>query len=134
MIEGAQRLSVVEAFRHLPPEELAALERTLRILPVARGQALVREGEQADALYIVVSGRFKVMRKGEPEPVAEIGAGMPVGEIAFFAGGARTATVVGDRDSLVLELKRDEFDRLAAGNPGIWPSITSQMAQRLAAM
>jgi NTE family protein len=133
MIEGSPRLSVVEAFRHLPPEELAALERTLRILPVARGQALVREGDPADALYIVVSGRFKVTRNFIAEPIAEIGAGMPVGEIAFFAGGARTATVVAGRDSLVLELKRDEFDRLAAGNPGIWPAITSQMARRLAA-
>ncbi len=134
MKPGPARLSVVEAFRHLAPEELAELERTLRIVPVARGQALVREGEAADALYLVVSGRFLVLQNGASEPVAEIGAGMPIGEIAFFAGGTRTATVSAERDSLVLELKREEFDRLAESNPRIWSSITVQMAKRLAAM
>lgn len=125
-------MSVVEAFRHLPPDELAALEATLRILPVARGQALVREGDPAGALYIVISGRFKVQRGPSGDLVAEIGAGMPIGEIAFFAGGERTATVIAVRDSLVLELKRDEFDRLAERNPVIWSTITAQMARRLA--
>lgn len=131
MTPGPARLSVVEAFRHLPPEELAEIERTLKLIPVARGQALVRQGEHAAALYIVISGRFKVVRDGNPRAIAEIGAGSPIGEIAFFAGGLRTATVIAERDSLVFELQRDEFDRLAARSPRIWATITSQLARRL---
>ncbi len=125
------RLSVVEAFQHLPPEELAEIERTLNLMPVARGQALIRQGDVSGALYVVVSGRFKVMRSGNPRPIAEIGAGHPIGEIAFFAGGERTATVIAERDSLVFELKREDFDRLAERSPRIWASITTQLARRL---
>jgi NTE family protein len=125
------RLSAVEAFQHLPPEELADIEHSLHLLPVARGQALMRQGDIAGSLFIVVSGRFKVMREGNPRPIAEIGAGHPIGEIAFFAGGERTATVIAERDSLVLELKRDEFDRLADKSPRIWATITTQLAKRL---
>jgi NTE family protein len=124
-------LAAVEAFRHLPPEELAQLERTLRMLSLARGQALVRQGDPAEALYIVVSGRFKVLRDGALHRIAEIGAGQPVGEIAFFAGGTRTATVIAERDSLVLELKREDFDALAARSPRIWSAITTELARRL---
>ncbi len=131
MTPTPNRLSAVEAFQHLPAGELAEIERTLLLLPVARGQALIRQGDLAGSLYVVVSGRFKVMRAGNPRPIAEIGAGDPIGEIAFFAGGERTATVIAERDSLVYELKREEFDRLAEHNPGIWASITTQLARRL---
>ena len=131
MTPGMTRLRVVEAFQHLPEQELAEIEHTLKLVPVARGQALVRQGEEAGALFIVVSGRFKVMRESTPRPIAEIGAGTPIGEIAFFAGGTRTATVVAERDSLVLELKREDFDRLADRNPRIWTTITKQLARRL---
>ena len=131
MMPAAARLSVVEAFQHLPAEELAEIERTLNLLPVARGQALIRQGDLAGSLYVVVSGRFKVMREGNPKPIAEIGAGHPIGEIAFFAGGERAATVIAERDSLVYELKREEFDRLAERSPRIWAAITTQLARRL---
>lgn len=133
MIPGPASLRVVEAFQHLPEEELAEIAQTLRLSQVARGQALVRQGDPSDALYIVVSGRFKVMRAGTARAIAEIGAGTPIGEIAFFAGGTRTATVTAERDSLVLELKREEFDRLAEKSPRIWSTITTQLARRLGA-
>lgn len=125
------RLAVVEAFQHLAPEELAQIEGTLRLVPVSRGQALIRQGDEAGALFVVASGRFKVVREGNPNPIAELGAGQPIGEIAFFAGGARTATVVAERDSLVYELKREEFERLAERNPRIWATITAQLSRRL---
>ncbi len=131
MSPSSTRLGAVEAFRHLSPEELAEIERTLRLMPLARGQALVRQGETAEALYIVVSGRFKVLREGSTRQIAEIGAGQPIGEIAFFAGGTRTATVIAERDSLVLELKRRDFDALAARSPRIWSAITTELARRL---
>lgn len=131
MMSVHARLSVVEAFQHLPSDELAEIEKTLNLVSIARGQALIRQGDIAGSLYVVVSGRFKVMREGNPRPIAEIGAGHPIGEIAFFAGGERTATVIAERDSLVYELKREEFDRLAERSPRIWAAITTQLARRL---
>ena len=84
-------LALIEAFRDLPPRQLADLEQRLIALSVRRGEVLVREGDSADALYLVVSGRFAVDVDGRH--VAEVGSGAPVGEVAFFADGRRTATV-----------------------------------------
>ena len=78
---------------------------------------LVRQGEMADALYVVVTGRFAVTVAGRREPVAELGPGQPVGEIAFLAGGVRTATVTALRDSLVLRLGRAEFEAAVGEEP-----------------
>lgn len=131
MSSGPSRLAAVEAFKHLTPEELAGLEQASQQIAVARGQVLMRQGEEADALYIVVSGRFRVTRDGAPAMLAEIGAGSPIGEIAFFAGGTRTATVTAERDSLVLALRKADFERLAERLPRIWSTITVQLARRL---
>lgn len=125
-------LSDVAIFGDLLPSERAALESELETVALERGRALVRQGEVADALFIVVSGRFAVTVAGRESPIAEIGPGSPVGEIAFLAGGVRTATVTAARDSLVLKLGREQFDRLCARTPAIWRTLTVALAQRLA--
>lgn len=131
-IETGTSLRSIDAFKGLAADDLALLESGLRQMHVARGEALVRQGGEADALFIIISGRFEVTVSGRANPVAEIGPGQPVGEIAFLAGGKRTATVTALRDSLVLMLGREEFDALAKRNPAIWRSMTVALAQRLA--
>ena len=133
MASEPPRLAAIEAFRSLSSEEHRELELRLEPIPIAGGDCLVREGEAAMALFLVVSGRFEVLAAGRAAPIAEIGAGSPIGEIAFFAGGPRTATVKAQRDSLVLRLSREDFEDLAARFPQMWTSIAATLARRLAA-
>jgi NTE family protein len=125
-------LDGVEIFASLEASERARLAAELETLNLKRGDVLVRQGEVADALYIVVTGRFAVTLDGRRQLVAELGPGQPVGEIAFLAGGTRTATVTALRDSLVLRLGRAEFDALSAKSPGIWRALTAELARRVA--
>jgi NTE family protein len=125
-------LADVDVFSDLGPAERASLSAELERLHVARGEVLVRQGELADALYVVVSGRFAVTVEGREDAVAEIGPGQPIGEIAFLAGGRRTATVYALRDSLVLKLGRSAFETLSERNPAIWRAMTVTLARRLA--
>jgi NTE family protein len=125
-------LANVAAFRDLPPEALRSLEDRLQPVPVRRGDCIVRQGEDADALHIVVLGRFAVEIDGDDEPVAEISHGSTIGEIAFFAGGPRTATVRAIRDGVVVRLSRDDFNSISKTTPAIWAAITSTLAERLA--
>jgi NTE family protein len=127
-----RRLAAIEAFKDLSASEHDELESRLQPIAIARGEILVRQGDAADALYLVMSGRFQVLLEGRDKPISEIGPGSPVGEIAFFSGGLRTATVKAGRDSLVLRLTREDFERLAARSPSIWVTITSVLARRLA--
>ena len=125
-------LDGVEIFADLEEEERARLAAELETLNLKRGDVLVRQGETADALYVVVTGRFAVTIEGRREAVAELGPGQPIGEIAFLAGGARTATVTALRDSLVLRLGRAEFEELSAKSPSIWRTLTVTLARRVA--
>jgi NTE family protein len=127
-------LPAVGIFSHLDEAERVALAAELETRSLKRGDVLVHQGDAADALYIVLTGRFAVMIEGRREPIAEIGPDQPIGEIAFLTEGRRTATVTAMRDSLVLRLGWDEFERLADKSPRIWRALTSSLSQRLAAM
>lgn len=129
----AHALRSIGIFSDLGPEDLASLAAEFELLEVKRGEALVGQGDPADALYVVVSGRFVVSREGRPAPICEIGPDQPIGEIAFLTGGIRTATVRALRDSLVLKLTREQFERLSAMKPTILRSLTATVARRLAA-
>ena len=126
-------LPAVGIFSELSADERTALMAELETRALKRGDVLVRQGDAADALYIVISGRFAVTLEGRREPLTEIGPEQPVGEIAFLTGGTRTATVSAMRDSLVLRLGRAEFEGIAARCPGIWRTLTTALSHRLAA-
>ncbi len=127
-------LPAVGIFADFDASEREALAGELETHALKRGDVLVRQGDPADALYIVLTGRFAVTIEGRREPISEIGPDQPIGEIAFLTGGVRTATVTALRDSLVLRLGRPEFDKLSAKHPDIWRTLTCTLSQRLAAM
>jgi NTE family protein len=124
-------LADIDLFAHLTDRQLAELEQQLEVLIINGGDTLISEGAPSEALYIVVSGRFYVMRGGGGDPVAEIGTGAAIGEIGFFSGSQRTATVCAARDSIVLRLRRKDFDGLCRRSPGLWPQMAAMLAERL---
>lgn len=98
---------------------------------VPRGTTLIAEGSRADAIYLVETGRFLV-RRGAVD-LAEIGAGGVLGEIAFFAGGTRTADVIAARDCVIIRIDRDAYDLLCETTPGLQNAIAAELAARLSA-
>ncbi|MDG4647239.1 patatin-like phospholipase family protein [Roseibacterium sp. SDUM158017] len=97
---------------------------------VPRGTRMIEAGSAAEAMYLVETGRFRVRRDGVD--LAEIGAGNVIGEIAFLAGGARTADVVAARDSVVLRIDRAAYELLCTETAGLQQAIASELAARLA--
>lgn len=124
-------LAKIDLFANLSEQQLSQLEAKFELLTVKGGKALLREGAPSKALYLVVSGRFHVYEQGFSKPVAEIGTGASIGEIGFFSGSPRTATVSAARDSLVLRLKREDFDALCKRLPELWPDVAAMLARRL---
>ena len=84
-------------FSGVSSEALDALAAASEVKPVSGGDALVSQGDDADALYFVESGRFRVV-VNKVHVVAHIEAGEALGDRAFFAGGQRTADVIATRD------------------------------------
>jgi NTE family protein len=119
-------------FAELSNDERAEIWSRARFHSLLRGEILVRQNTPSNAVYMVVSGRFEVWTEGRDNPVTEIGVGEPIGEIGFFSGGPRTATIVATRDSIVLELDRASFDDVARRVPAIYQTVVRALARRLA--
>ncbi len=118
-------------FEGVAPEALNALQSASTMRQIAGGEALVRQGEDADALYFVESGRFRVVIN-QVRIVAHIETGEAVGELAFFAGGKRTADVIATRDSKVREVSRQAFDEIALRYPALYAAMLKLVSERLA--
>jgi len=110
--------------------EALAAESDRRVL--RRGEVLVREGDPSDRFFVVLSGRFTVHKGDRIGSVAEIAQGELVGEIGFFAGLPRTATVLAARDSIVLEISRSHFEKAAEALPNLREAVTISLARRFA--
>ncbi len=113
--------------REVLDEELGALEPGVweKLLPairwkeVAAGEVLFREGDSADAMYVVVSGRLRATREddGQTRTVGDISRGETVGEMALLTGDVRSATVHALRDCVLAGLDRPTFNELSRACP-----------------
>lgn len=116
---------------NLSSKDLRTIYRRVTKLHLRRGDVLIQKGDKAEALFFALTGRFSVHLEEGAKPIAEIESGVPIGEVAFFAGGTRTAFVVALRDAVVLKLRRPEFDELSQLIPNLTTWLTKALAQRL---
>lgn len=129
--EGLDGLGV---WSELTEGERSEIKNIMRARRIARGEMLIEQGSASETLFIVNFGLFEVRIAGGAQSVAEIGIGQPIGEIGFFAGIPRTASVFAARDSEVFELDKATFNELVRRHPKIQGAITRSMARRLAEM
>jgi NTE family protein len=132
---AAEALGLVPLFHRVDPASLAALARDATPCRVEAGRWLFREGDDADRLFIVLSGRLRIVvtREGEPRAVREIGPGVALGELALLTGSVRSAGAQAVRDSQLLQIARPSFDRLLESDPAFGHAVAIELARQLQA-
>jgi CRP-like cAMP-binding protein len=101
------RLEEVPLFRALAPVDLDRLARALREERVEAGSIVFRQGDPADAFYVIVDGAVGVIKDGAP--IAKLTSGEFFGETALLFTQARTATVAATQASTFWVLDRGSF-------------------------
>jgi HlyB family type I secretion system ABC transporter len=107
-------------FQFLPEEHFEKLRPILHEENYEFGDLLVRQGEPADAFYVLVSGRARVVKvdqNGNEIVLATLKPGDSFGEAALSEGGTRTATVRCSTAVEALRLDRSDFLQLAEETP-----------------
>jgi len=90
--QGRMLPALTRSFPQLCLEHRAALLPLLNEIEVAGGTAVVRAGDESDALYVILEGRFDV-RSGD-QSIASLGPGDYFGEVGVLRRVRRSATVV----------------------------------------
>ena len=122
-------LRKVPLFAELSDAALKTVCKLSRVESLARGAVLIEQGDKSDSLYVVVRGRFLV--QADDRLIAEIKEGEPIGELAFFTGEPRTATVVAGRNSQVLIFDRASYDKVVQQTPQIANDLLAAISARL---
>ena len=117
-------------FSPLAAEERAALLAVARPVQYASGEAIVRQGQDAKSLFVVVRGEASVTLAGTSGEVARLRKGDVFGEMSLLTGEARTATVTATTDCDLIEIDAEGFRSVVMANPSVLDHITSVTASR----
>ena len=116
-------------FAGLSAASIDALAAIASPLSLRSGERLFSEGETAEHLYIVATGRLRVMINERLAGV--VGALEPIGEIGLLSGEKRTATIEAIRDSQLLQIRKDQLMEFMVGNPHALVATTRVIIARL---
>ncbi|HEX5800188.1 MAG TPA: patatin-like phospholipase family protein [Gaiellaceae bacterium] len=109
------------------------LRESARETRLAAREWLFRAGEPADRLFLVLSGRLRVVEPETGRLLREVGAGAALGELGLLTGSVRSASVRAVRDCRLLELDAEHFLRLVRDDGGFAVSIAQELARQLQA-
>jgi NTE family protein len=126
-------LNEIPFLRNAAPDALAALEDEAVWYSLPAGWQLFGAGEAADGISFLVSGSlaaFRPAERGQHALVGYIRPGEPVGEMALIAREPHSASVFAIRDSEMLKLSPDAFDRLVRTHPTLMEQIARLMLTR----
>jgi CRP-like cAMP-binding protein len=97
---------VLFLFGQLNDDDVEWMINTGRRQPVARGEALIRQGVPVDALFILLEGRLSVLLGRQEREIARLNAGEIVGEMSFVDARPPSATVRGLEDAIVFAISK----------------------------
>lgn len=101
---------------------------------LAQGDMLYAQGSPADTIDLVIAGRIAVSISSEPGlelVVRRISTRTVVGEMGFFRGAVRTATVSAEEPTAVYTLSRARYEKMKAEDPEIAASFLEFIARTL---
>lgn len=120
-------------------EDAAAAQAALERIETHVGDTIFRQGDESDALYFIESGRVDVLLRDEAGHVLRLRsmtAGAVIGEVGFYLGKARTASIVVTEAGVLQRLSHEALRRMEVTAPqtatAIHVFIASLLSDRLA--
>lgn len=119
-------------FAAAQPEDHELLRQLQTTRSLADGQELFRAGAAADALYLVLEGRFAVhkttgLRGSRAQVVALLETGTVIGEGVLAEGRVRHSTVVAVEDSLVAVFSEGALSELEQRAPQLFSGFVKKV-------
>jgi ATP-binding cassette subfamily B protein len=127
------RLADLPLLRFLPPDTRTLVVDSFEPVTFTFGQTIVREGEDADAFFVITAGQARVIKtgmNGEEVPLNVLRAGDSFGETSLLEEIARTATVRASGDVETFKLDRSVFAAMVRNNPELRGYLELQSRHR----
>lgn len=128
----AEFLDQVPLLRDLPAAVREGLAAHARAVSLPAGTWLFRAGEPGDTMYVVRAGRLEVVIESDDgEDVRVLGRGAAVGELSLLTERPRSASVRAARDTDLIAIGHEDFQRLLDEGSDLALALTRSMAEQL---
>ncbi len=130
----ADFLATVPLLSGLNRQELERFGELTREKAYPRGSVILFEDDPGDSLFVVRTGRVKVVLIGEDGReviLGVLGVGEHFGELALIDDRPRSAHVIAMEDSKLLVLRRDDFRARVESSPTVAWSLLTELSRRL---
>lgn len=128
-------LSDSPLFKDIPVNELHKFRDAFAWIEVPPGRAIVKEGDPGDSMFLIKAGEVVVQTKhpitGEKVELAKLKGGDFFGEVSLIKNKPRTASVVAVTEAEVMELSRDNFQKIASAHPHLGSALEQTIEQRV---
>jgi len=133
------RVDILAVLRSVPllaaltAEEHSRLAERAGVVTFGAGEPVIRQGDQGDTLYAIVSGTARVAVRAEDgteHDVARLTAGQVFGEMSLLTGDPRTATVYAEDWIVLCAVSKDALLPVLAANPSLAEKLAETVALR----
>ena len=127
-------LKAVTLFASFPEEPLRLLATVVTRRSATRGSIIMAAGDPTDSLYIVLSGRLKVMMsdaEGKEVILTILGPGEFFGEMGLIDDSPRSASVVAIEPCELMAITRRDFKKCLAENVDMASAVMRGLVRRL---
>jgi len=124
----------VPLFSVLPESQLGLLTSLVSRKSFPRHATIISAGDTTDNLYVIISGRLKVMMsddEGREVILAIMGAGEFFGEMGLLDDSPRSATVVTLESCELLTLSKHDFKKRLEENFELTMTVMRELVKRL---
>ena len=128
------QLAQFDLFKGLPKSNLENLVTLLNAIKLKPGQVLFEKGDPGDSVYIVKTGKLKVVSKdtdGNEVILNQVGEGAIIGEMSLLDQGTRSAGIIAVTETVLLELSQNDFMQVLCTQPQMGVEISRGLIQRL---
>ena len=134
MISNLDLIRRVPLFSMLTTDQAQSIADSVVKRRFKRGEIIVEQGEKSNTLFIILTGRVRVVtsdKRGREVILATLQPGDYIGEMSLIDNEAHSATVRAEVQTDMLALGRAEFARCLPENSSMSYAIMKGLVQRL---
>ena len=122
-------LANVPLFETLSRRHLKRVAAAAEVVDYLAGHSIVRQGEDGDSFFVMLSGQAKVVANGRT--VNRTLPGDHFGEISLLDGGPRSASVVSETPVSVMMITRKGFQKALHDDPELTIALMESLARMI---
>ena len=128
----SEQLHTVPIFAPLSNDELERLAKASTLRVFAPGELIVRRGREGHSMFVITRGSVKVQipDRGIPKTINKLSSNEFFGEMSLLTGQPRSANVIAEEETEVLQIKKTALKPLFEENPGLMKSICEIVEER----